>query len=120
LDSNPDSRTRNPPSVKIPTGPFLKAWHGQLAYDPALVQAAVAIMRGAWDGLIPDEDARWLFDAFCRAPVKRDIKIDRATHLMHLEAMRFALYHESINFQLGDDQKPASDQHLGTITEEDS
>src|SRR5262249_28216672 len=42
LDSDPDSRTRNPPSVKIPTGPFsdiLKAWHGQLAYDPALVQA---------------------------------------------------------------------------------
>ena len=117
LDSDPDSRTRNPPSVKIPTGPFLdilKAWHGQLAYDPALVQAPVAIVRGAWDGLIPDEDARWLFDAFRGAPVKRDIKIDRATHLMHLEAMRFALYHESINFLLGEDRKlapgPASDQ----------
>jgi pimeloyl-ACP methyl ester carboxylesterase len=108
LESDPNSRTRKPPSVKIPTGPFLdilKAWHGQLAYDPALVQAPVAIVRGAWDGLIPDEDARWLFDAFCRAPVKRDIKIDRATHLMHLEAMRFALYSESINFLLGDAQR---------------
>jgi pimeloyl-ACP methyl ester carboxylesterase len=107
LDSDPDSRTRNPPCVKIPTGPFLDiltAWHGRLAYDPALVQAPVAIVRGAWDGLIPDEDARWLFDALRGAPVKRDIKIDRATHLMHLEAMRFALYHESISFLLGDDQ----------------
>jgi pimeloyl-ACP methyl ester carboxylesterase len=117
LDSDPDSRTRNPPSVKVPTGPFLdilKAWHGQLAYDPTLVQAPVAIVRGAWDGLIPDEDARWLFDAFRGAPVKRDIKIDRATHLMHFEAMRFALYNESINFLRGDDRElvvePAPDQ----------
>jgi hypothetical protein len=89
------------------TGPFLdilKALHGQLAYDPALVQAPVAIVRGGWDGLMPDEDARWLFDAFRCAPIKRDIKIDRTTHLMHLEAMRFALYNESINCLRGDDQ----------------
>ena len=41
LDSDPDSRTRNPAAVKIPTGPFndiLHAWHGQLGYDPAVVQ----------------------------------------------------------------------------------
>ena len=35
------------------------------------------------------------------APVKRDIKIARATHLMHLEAMRYALYRESMSFLLG-------------------
>jgi pimeloyl-ACP methyl ester carboxylesterase len=95
--------------VKIPTGPFvdiLRAWHGDLAYDPARVQAPVAIIRGEWDGLIPDADAAWLFDAFTASPIKHDIKISRGTHLMHLEAMRYALYRESIAFLRGDDQCP--------------
>jgi pimeloyl-ACP methyl ester carboxylesterase len=109
LDSDPDSRRYDPVGVKVPTGPFndiIHAWHGELAYDPTLVQAPVAIIRGEWDGVIPDEDARWLFDAFTAAPIKRDIKIGRATHLMHLEAMRYALYRESIGFLLGDDRAP--------------
>lgn len=111
LDSDPDSRARNPAGVKIPTGPFndiLHAWHGDLAYDPALVQAPVAIIRGEWDGLIPDEDARWLFDAFAASPIKRDIKISHGTHLMHLEEMRYALYRESISFLTGNDRAVAA------------
>ena len=106
LDSDPESRSRDPAGVKTPLGPFseiIKAWHGQLAYDPGKVRVPVAIIRGEWDGLIPDEDARWLFDAFSQSPVKRDIKIGRGTHLMHLEAMRLALWRESINFLAGDD-----------------
>jgi len=101
LDSDTDSRTRSPPSVKTPLGPFseiIKAWHGSLPYDPARVDCPVAFIRGEWDGLITDEDARGLFDAFTRAPEKRDIKISRATHLMHLEVMRSALWRESIEF----------------------
>src|SRR5262245_44718170 len=101
LASDPDARSRVPAGVKIPTGPFtdiLHAWHGELAYDPALVRAPVAIIRGAWDGLIPDDDARRLFDAFTSSPDKRDVKIGRGTHLMHLETMRHALYRESITF----------------------
>jgi hypothetical protein len=101
LDSDPASRSRAPAGVKIPTGPFvdlLRAWHGDLAYDPALILARVAIIRGEWDGLIPDEDARWLFDALKSSRLKRDIKIGRGTHLMHLEAMRHALHAESIAF----------------------
>lgn len=109
LDSDPESRTRDPSGVKTPLGPFseiIKAWHGHLAYDPSQVRSPVAIIRGEWDGLILDEDARWLFDAFTSAPVKRDIKISRGTHLMHLEAMRPALWRESINFLNGDDVAP--------------
>src|SRR5262249_27539252 len=40
LGSDPDSRRHDPVGVKIPTGPFndiIHAWHGELAYDPALV-----------------------------------------------------------------------------------
>jgi len=109
LDSDPDSRTRDPASVKVPAGPtndILRAWHGQLAYDPALVRAPIALIRGEWDGLLPDQDARWLFDAFTASPIRRDIKISHGTHLMHLEMMRYALYRESINFLLADDLPP--------------
>jgi len=108
LESDAESRTRDPAGVKIPTGPFndiLRAWHGELAYDPALVRAPVAIIRGEWDGLVPDADAAWLFDACTASRVKRDIKISRATHLMHLETMRYALYRESIAFLLADDEE---------------
>jgi pimeloyl-ACP methyl ester carboxylesterase len=109
LDSDRESRRRDPAGVKTPLGPFneiIKAWHGQLAYDPANVRCPVAIIRGEWDGLIRDDDARWLFDAFTQSPVKRDIKIGRGTHLMHLECMRLALWHESINFLRGEDVAP--------------
>jgi pimeloyl-ACP methyl ester carboxylesterase len=106
LDSDPESRSRDPAGVKTPLGPFsdiIKAWHGELAYDPGLVRSPVAIIRGAWDGLAADDDARCLFDAFSGAPTMRDIKISRGTHLMHLEAMRLALWQESIEFLRGGD-----------------
>jgi pimeloyl-ACP methyl ester carboxylesterase len=109
LDSDPDSRSRDPAGVKTPLGPFsdiIKAWHGQLSYEPEKVRCPVAIIRGEWDGLMLDDDARWLFNAFSGAAVKRDIKIGRATHLMHLETMRFALWRESVNFLQADDVAP--------------
>jgi pimeloyl-ACP methyl ester carboxylesterase len=109
LDSDPESGSRDPAGVKTPLGPFseiIKAWHGQLAYDPGQVRSPVAIIRGAWDGLMLDDDAHWLFDAFAQAPSKRDIKIGRGTHLMHLEAMRPALWRESVSCLLGSDVAP--------------
>lgn len=109
LDTDPRSRARKPARVQIPAGPFvdiLRAWHGELAYEPARVRAPVAIVRGAWDGLTTDADARGLFDALSRAPIKRDVKIGRGTHLMHLEAMRPALWRESVAFLIGDDVAP--------------
>jgi hypothetical protein len=109
LDSDAESRSRDPAGVKTPLGPFseiIKAWHAQLAYEPSLVRSPIAIIRGEWDGLMLDNDARWLFDAFTGAPVKRDIKIARATHLMHLESLRLALWQESISFLQAIDVAP--------------
>jgi pimeloyl-ACP methyl ester carboxylesterase len=111
LDSDCESRIRDPAGVKTPLGPFseiVKAWHGQLAYDPAQVRAPVAVIRGEWDSLMRDGDARWLFDALTGSPLKRDIKIGRGTHLMHLEAMRLALWQESIGFLSGNDVAPVA------------
>jgi hypothetical protein len=48
-------------------------------------------------------DARWLFDGLSAAAVRRDVKIGRATHLMHLEAGRFPLYREAETFLLADE-----------------
>jgi hypothetical protein len=87
--------------VKVPSGAFqdiFDGWAGELAYDPVLVRAPLAIIRGEWDSYCTDADAHWLFGALKGSPEKRDIKISRGTHLMHLEAMRGALYRESIAF----------------------
>ena len=107
LDSDPASRTRVPPSVKTPSGPWAdigRAWAGDLAYDPSRVRAPVAIIRGEWDSMCTDEDAAWLFDALTSSPIRRDVKISRGTHLMHLETSRYALYREAQNFLAGGDE----------------
>lgn len=101
LASDKQSRERDPAGVKVPAGPFveiLRSWHDELPYDPGLVVAPVCLIRGEWDGLATDADARWLFDAFARAPEKRDVKIGCGTHLLHLEANRTALWRELIAF----------------------
>ena len=94
----------------MPSGPFqdiYDAWAGELAYDPALVRAPVAVIRGEWDSLCTDADARWLFDGLSASPNRRDVKIARATHLMHLEAGRYALYRETEAFLAGRDTPAA-------------
>jgi hypothetical protein len=95
--------------VKVPSGAFqdiYDAWFGELAYDPSLIRAPVAIIRGEWDAMCTDRDARWLFNALSASPMRRDIKIGRATHLMHLETNRYALYRETEAFLLGPDTAP--------------
>lgn len=106
LESDRTSLARTPPSVKVPLGPtqdIQEAWAGELAYDPARVVAPVAIVRGAWDSLCTDTDAAWLFQALKNSPVKRDIKLSRGGHLMHLEEGRVALHHATRDFLLTDD-----------------
>jgi pimeloyl-ACP methyl ester carboxylesterase len=109
LDTDPDSRTRSPASVKTPSGPWqdiATAGAGDLAYDPGLIRSPLVIIRGEWDSLATDADARWLFDALKASPVKRDVKIGRATHLMHLEENRYALYREAQTFLEYSDRQP--------------
>ncbi len=109
LDSDPVSRKQTPAGVRTPAGPWFdiaSAHHGDLAYDPAGVRAPVAIIRGEWDSLCTDADAHWLMSAFRSSPLRRDVKIGRGTHLMHLEAGRYALYRESEAFLCGGDTAP--------------
>ena len=97
MSTDASSRSRNPASVKIPNGPsadITDAWSGRLPYDPSLITAPVLIIRGDWDVVTKDADANWLWNALQRAPIKRDVKISRATHVMHLETNRAALFDE--------------------------
>lgn len=100
------SRTRTPASVAVPGGPDADvndAWSGKLGYDPGAITAPVLIVRGEWDKVARDADAAWLFNALTHSPLKRDVKISRATHVMHLEASRYQLYREVSTFLSGDD-----------------
>lgn len=101
LQSDPTSASRQPPSVKTPNGPMadiMSAWSGALAYDPARITAPVAIIRGEWDSLSTDEDAAWLRGALTSAAATRDVKIPKATHLMHLKHGRHDLHRAANDF----------------------
>src|SRR5213593_2787332 len=80
--------TRQPvPMVNIPAGPqadIAAAWSGALAYEPARITAPTLIVRGEWDGVCDDRDAAWLLHRLGSRD-KRDVKLPRGTHLMHLE-----------------------------------
>jgi pimeloyl-ACP methyl ester carboxylesterase len=95
LASDAGAAARTPPAVRIPNGPRAdntEAWAGQLAWDPARLTRPFTIVRGAWDSLCRDADARMILDAATSAPSRNDIKLADGTHLMHLETGRHALY----------------------------
>ena len=105
LASDPTSGERTPRSVRIPNGPIadlVAAWSGRLPYDPAMITVPTLIVRGEWETITTDADARWLYDALVHAPVRRDVKIGRATHVAHLETSRRELYAETALFLAGD------------------
>jgi pimeloyl-ACP methyl ester carboxylesterase len=95
LASDPEARTRTPPTVRIPNGPRadnLDAWAGRLSWDPARLIRPISIVRGAWDSLCCDADAAMLLAAATSAPERHDRRLDGGTHLMHLETGRRVLY----------------------------
>lgn len=110
MATDSSSGTRVPASIEVPNGPGADAddaWSGHLAYDPAKITAPVLIVRGEWDTVTEDTDARWLYDALTHAPIKRDVKISRGTHVMHLETSRVQLYREVSAFLAEDDSVPS-------------
>lgn len=104
LASDPSSGNRTPPSVRVPYGPGADidlAWSGTFPYDPKRIAVPVLIVRGEWDVVTQNKDAEWIFSRLIHAPVRRDVRISRGTHVMHLEESRFQLYQESEAFLQG-------------------
>jgi alpha-beta hydrolase superfamily lysophospholipase len=98
LASDPQASSRNPPSVLTPWGPKMDiaaAWSGEWLYDASAIKCPSLVVRGEWDGVSNDEDAATLLGAL-GASAKDDVRIARATHLMHLESARAELY-ERVN-----------------------
>jgi len=109
IDSDPTSRSRTPPSVQVPGGPDADAkdaWTGKFIYDPSKIQSPTLIIRGEWETITTDEDAHWLYKALTNAPIKRDVLINGATHVMHLEKSRYQVYREVQSFLEGGDTLP--------------
>jgi pimeloyl-ACP methyl ester carboxylesterase len=105
LACDTESGQRSPNSVKTPWGALTdvsELWSGGTLFEPAEIKVPTLIVRGEWDSYSTDADAKWLFDSLKQAPVKRDIKIARATHFMHFEANRFDLYEETRAFLAGE------------------
>jgi hypothetical protein len=61
-----------------------------------------------------DADARWLWNASSRARLKRDVKIGRGTHVLHLESGWLQLYSEVATFVSA---KTASDYRADSRSE---
>ncbi len=100
LATDPTASTRFPPSVWTPAGPGADVqawWSGDWLYDPACVAAPTLLVRGAWDSLCTDADAATLLNTL-GSMHKADCRIERATHLMHLEAQREVLYAHTNEF----------------------
>jgi pimeloyl-ACP methyl ester carboxylesterase len=101
LGSEPQPTATGAPMVRTPAGPavdILTAWDGELPYDPARIQVPLCVIRGEWDSLCTDADARWLWDALASSPLKREVKLGKGTHLLHLQEGRRALYRETLAF----------------------
>lgn len=115
LATDPNSLERTPASVRVPYGPLADidlAWSGKsFPYDPAQIRSPTLIIRGEWDEVTQDADARWLFTRLRNAPVRRDVVISHGTHVMHLEESRFQLYREVHTFLDGRDSAAALNEH---------
>ncbi len=101
LASDATSAQRVPPSVITPSGPLADIgalWSGQALYDPSRIVAPTLLARGAWDALCTDADADHLLGAVASRN-RVDARIERGTHLLHLESQRTVL-HARVNLFL--------------------
>lgn len=104
LDSDPTSSQRTPRSAKVPNGPGADIgllWSGKSIVDSRLIRQPTLIVRGEWDHVTTDADAKRLFDALSGSHDKRDIKISGGNHWLHLQPRREALWAETLSFLRG-------------------
>lgn len=94
LATDHSARERTPPSVMTPYGPvadILTLWSGIELYDSTQIVAPTLIIHGEWDSYCTDTDVNYLLSKL-GSKDKTDVKIECATHLMHLETQRTTLY----------------------------
>ena len=105
LASDPTAAGRTRPAVKVPSGPsadVLTAHAGVLPYDPARLTRPVMVIAGAWDSSSTLADAQRFAAELPAGAERRVVTIPEATHLMHLETGRHALYAATRAFLKGE------------------
>jgi pimeloyl-ACP methyl ester carboxylesterase len=106
LKTDSRSATRNPPSVRVPSGMEAAIDEmyrkGEPPYDPAKIVTPVLVIGGEWDIAAPPEAGLWLYQHLA-SPLKRFVIISRAGHRAHLERNRRQLYKETESFLRGGD-----------------
>lgn len=107
LATDPQSATRSPPSVRVPTGMFAAfaemSRYGRLPYDPHKIATPLLLIQGEWDAVAPPAAGLWLYERFA-STLKRFVIISRAGHRAHLERGRRQLYRETECFLNGGDE----------------
>ncbi len=101
LRTDRSSGERAPSSVKVPSGPMqdiADLFAGNAIVASERITQPTLIVRGEWDHVTTDADARRLFDTLQHAADRRDIKIAKANHWMHLQPARTALWAETLSF----------------------
>jgi pimeloyl-ACP methyl ester carboxylesterase len=101
LDSDPYSRQREPRAAKVPNGPgadIAQLWAGEVLVDSRRIRQPTLIVRGEWDHVTTDADAKRLFASLADARDRRDVKISGGNHWLHLQPRRMALWAETLSF----------------------
>ena len=85
-----------PGGLRIPAGPVADiravAFGSDYPYDPATITAPVFVVYGDYDTVTDDAGATALLAKFSASPLRWRMRIDRGTHVMHLERNRHSLY----------------------------
>jgi pimeloyl-ACP methyl ester carboxylesterase len=74
------------------------AWSGEPVVDSGRIPQPTMIVRGEWDHITTDTDAKRLFEALSGTRDKRDVKISSGNHWLRLQPRREALWAEALSF----------------------
>lgn len=97
--SVPHVQGDNKDALRIPSGPlvdFESARAGTYPYDASDIRVPVFVVYGNYDFAVNDESAPPFLARFTHSPLRWRLRIDDATHVMHLEKNRRSLY-EGVN-----------------------
>jgi pimeloyl-ACP methyl ester carboxylesterase len=102
LATDPSATTRNPPSIRAPTGvmkDFSEQWAaGKPTYNPAAIRAPTLLIVGEWDALTPPAMAQELFKQLTGTRDRRLVVLSEGSHAMSLEKNRMRLIREVQHF----------------------
>jgi pimeloyl-ACP methyl ester carboxylesterase len=101
LRSDPTSRSRAPPSVRVPNGrqaDLAAIARGRFTYDPSEIRAPTLIVMGEWDAIATFQGAEWLLHSLRQAQQRRLVVIGHASHTIQYEQEREQLYQVMAEF----------------------